>query len=512
MASFFIPLSGLESDATALNTIANDLANLNTTGFKAQTVNFSDIFYDQIGENGAGNLLQVGSGTQVASIESNFTDGTPTATGNASDVALTGNGFFVLNNGGSNLYTRDGNFTIASNGDLETQSGLQVMGYPASNGVVNVNAPLTGINIPQDSVQPAQATTTFGITANLDSNAPLNTTVPGQITMYDSLGTSQIANVTFTKTGTNTWSYSISMPQTLTANSTTAGGVTTTNYNFGSVAGTPPTLATVDPGTNLEITGPTAGGVATITVPAVTAGESVAAYASSLQSAVTAAGITGVTVTSTAGGQLSISGAGLSTSGSVIQDPVATNTTGNLTFDSNGNLTNPAADISGISFSGLPDGASALNLTWNIQGSAGTPTITQTAQASGVPSTIQDGFAAGEYRGYTITSNGTVEVTFSNSQTIAVGQLALGNVANLQGLDLQGNSEYSATNASGPASIGVSGSAGLGGMEDANLEASNVNISAEFSDLIIAQRAFEANSKAVTTFDTVAQETINMIH
>src|SRR5271170_7793667 len=209
MASFSIPLSGLESDTTALNTIANDLANLNTTGYKAQTVNFSDIFYDQIGENGAGNLLQVGSGVQVSSIESDFTAGTPTATGNASDVALTGNGFFILQDGGSNLYTREGNFTIATNGDLMTQAGLQVMGYPAVNGVVNTNAPLAGINIPQNGVQQAQATANFGMTANLDATAAVGTTTTSQLQAYDSLGESQEITVTYTKTANNTWTYSM---------------------------------------------------------------------------------------------------------------------------------------------------------------------------------------------------------------------------------------------------------------------------------------------------------------
>jgi flagellar hook protein FlgE len=95
---------------------------------------------------------------------------------------------------------------------------------------------------------------------------------------------------------------------------------------------------------------------------------------------------------------------------------------------------------------------------------------------------------------------------------LAVGQLALANVVNLQGLSLLGDGDYATTLASGTASVGVSGAAGLGTLQDASLEESNVNISAEFSHLIIAQRAFEANSKAVTTFDTVTQETINMIH
>jgi flagellar hook protein FlgE len=509
MASFYIPLTGLESDSTALNTIANDLANLNTTGFKNQTVNFSDLFYQEIGEADSGNLIQEGSGVNVAAIQSQFTQGSIVSTGNATDVAINGNGYFVLGQGSGDIYTRDGNFALTANGELVTQAGQPVMGYPAANGVVDTNAPLSAITVPVGQVEPPQASSTFGMNVNLDASATIGTTVPGQITLYDSLGQAQLATVTYTKTGTNTWSYSISMPETVTANSSTTAGTTTINYNFGASGAT---LATVNTGTNLAITGPTATGTATITVPAVAAGETVAAYAAALQGAVTAAGITGVTVTSTAAGKLSIVGANISTSGSVIQDPVATNTAGNLTFNSQGDLIVPAANVTGISFGGLADGASNLNLDWNILGSAGAPTITQTSAASGVTATNQNGYASGQYQSFSIAADGTVEANYSNGQQLAVGQVALANVANPNGLELLGGGDFAATQASGAPATGVSGSAGLGSFQDAALEESNVNISAEFSDLIIAQRAFEANSKAVTTFDTIAQETINMVH
>jgi flagellar hook protein FlgE len=408
MASFYIPVTGLESDTTALNTIANDLANLNSTGFKAQTVNFEDLFYQQYGEQGSGDLIQQGEGDQVATIESQFTQGSIVSTGNSTDVAIDGNGFFILGEGAGDIYTRDGNFGLNSNGELISQSGLPVMGYPAVGGVVNTNSPLTAINIPVGQVEPPQASSSFGMTANLDASATVGTTVPGQITLYDSLGVSHIATVTYTKTGNNTWSYSIALP---------AGDAT----------------------------------------------------------------------------------------GSA-------NTTGTLTFNSSGNLTSPAADVTGVSFTGLSDGAANMTLSFNVLGSNGSPTITQTSAASAVSATTQNGYASGQYTGFSVAADGTVEVTFSNDQTLAVGKLAMANVANLQGLQLLGGGNYAATQASGQPATGVSGSAGLGTFEDASLEESNVNISQEFSDLIIAQRAFEANSKAITTFDTVAQETINMIH
>jgi len=377
---------------------------------------------------------------------------------------------------------------------------------------VNSSGGLTDITIPTGQVMKPSATTTLSLTTNLDSAAATGTSTNAsdQTKVYDSLGNSYEATVTFTKTGPNTWNYSVSMPDTLQANSSTVSGTTSINYNFGSSGGT---LATVNTGTDLTITGPTGSGTATITAPTVTAGETLGDYVTALQSALTTAGITGVSVTSSAAGKLTISGAGISTSGSVIQDPVASAAAkGSLTFDGNGNLVSPATDVSGISFSGLSDGAAAMNLNWNLFGTGGTANISQTSATSGTTATNQNGYASGQYDSFAIDSSGVVTATYSNGQTQNVGQLAIATVSNEQGLAAMGSSEYAATGASGNASVGVAGTGGRGTIEGSSLEGSNVNISAEFSDLIVAQRAFEASSKAVTTFDTVTQETINMIH
>ncbi len=515
MASFYIPLTGLNSDSTALNTIANDLANMNTTGFKSQSVNFSDLFYQQIGSTGSGDPVQRGSGTSVASIETDFTTGSTNATGLDTDVALQGNGFFLVSNGNEQFLTRAGNFSMDSSGNLITSNGLNVMGYPAVNGVVNSSASLVPIHIPESEVQPPKATGSFSMDATLNSQAAIGASTSGQVKVFDSLGTSYEATVTYTKTGTNAWSYNVSMPDALTANTAIVGTTTTTNYNFGSNAGT---LATVNAGTNLTITGPTAGGsTATIAAPAISANESVSTYATALTAAITAAGITGVTVTASPAGALTIAGTNMSTSGSVIQDPIASaNDSGTMTFDTSGNLVTPATNVSGVSFAGLSDGAATMSMNWNLYAGNGKANLNQVsldpATISSVASTSQDGYPSGDYSGFAIGSDGTVTASFSNGQKLSVGQLALGNVGNLQGLQAQGDGEYATTLASGAVTVGASGAAGMGTMQGGALEASNVNISAEFSNLIIAQRAFEANSKAVTTFDTVTQETINMIH
>jgi len=147
-----------------------------------------------------------------------------------------------------------------------------------------------------------------------------------------------------------------------------------------------------------------------------------------------------------------------------------------------------------------------------LLGSGGKPTLTQVDSKSAISATTQDGYTSGQYQEFTVAADGTVNAKFDNGKTLAVGQLAMANVANLQGMRQLGDGDFATTQASGTANVGIAGSGGLGGFEDSALEQSNVNISGEFSQLIIAQRAFEASSKAVTTFDTIAQETINMVH
>jgi flagellar hook protein FlgE len=435
MASFSIPLTGLEADSTALNTVANDLSNMNTTAFKAQSTNFSDLFYQQIGSTGAGDPIQVGAGVKVASNETSFTQGSINSTGNATDVALNGSGFFVLSNGsGDYEYSRAGGFSLDSDGNLVTTNGLHVMGYPAVAGVVNTNAPLAAINIPIGAVQQPQATTTMSMTANLDSASTTGTQFPAQITVYDSLGQAHVGTVTYEQTATNTWTYSVQLPAS--------------DYSV-------------------------AGGNA---VPAA---------------------ITG-TLTFNANGDLA----------TVAQGAGAAKTVGTAA----GDVSSIALNFNPAATNVLADGAAGLNIQWNLLDSAGTPTISQVDTTSAVSATTQNGYASGQYQSFSVGSDGTVSATYSNGQTQNVGQLALANVPNLQGLSLLGNGDYATNSASGTAAIGTSGTSGLATVQDDALEASNVNISTEFSELIIAQRAFEANAKSVTTFDTVTQDTINMVH
>jgi flagellar hook protein FlgE len=169
MPSFSIALTGLEANGVALNTIGNNLANLNTTAFKDQTTTFSSLFYQNFGSTGSGNDLQVGLGTQVAGTNTDFTQGSTTTTTNSTDMALNGNGFFVLDNQGTQQLTRAGNFQLDQSGNLITTGGASVMGYAAAKGVVNTNTPLQALQVPVNATQAAQATGNFSVTANLNA-------------------------------------------------------------------------------------------------------------------------------------------------------------------------------------------------------------------------------------------------------------------------------------------------------------------------------------------------------
>jgi flagellar hook protein FlgE len=603
MSSFSIPLTGLKSSSEALDTIANNLSNMNTTAFKSQSVMFSDLFYQQIGATGAGNPLQVGAGTQVAATETDFSQGGVDSTGNASDLYINGNGFFeVQGSGGGTELTRDGNFTT-SGGYLQTQDGQTVMGYPAANGVVDTSAQLTPIQLPVGQVEVAKATTTMSMTANLNASDAVATTVQGQVPIFDSLGTSHEATVYFTKTGNNTWNYSFSLdPKTLSDSSsatartitpTTGGGTTSFAFDAGGTVdpttsftindGTTPVTApaatsgeslsnyltslqqtlsqdgstatasvtgntltisggtvagnvveggittyaynlgagqTIDPSSSLTITGTDSSGNSVTTgLPPLTPGENLTSYASALTSVLGSAHIQGVQVSASATG-LSISGAGISLGGSLIESAAGTasgNASGTLKFDASGNLISPSSNVAGIQLGGLSDGASNLSLTWDLYGSGGAGEITQSVTDSAsstnpVTGTTQDGYASGTYQGFAVDASGIVSATFSNGQTQAVGQVVLANVANTQGLTIEAGNNYATTTASGNATTGIAGTGGLGTLEDDTLEESNVDISTQFSNLIVEQQAFDASSKAITTFDTISQDTLNMIH
>ena len=343
MASFGIPLSGLIASQAQLQSVSNNLSNIDTVGYKDSTLAFSDVFAQSSTLNGADDPVQTGLGVKTAQTSTDLSDGATSETGVASNMALSGNGLFVVrSSSGEQSYTRAGDFTANNNGNLVTADGQYVMGYPAVNGVVNTSATLQSLQVGLGSVTPATATTTLNITANLQSSAATGTSFTSESPVYDSLGTSHELSVTYTKAGNNSWNYSIDLP-------------------------------TADTGANTSQVG-----------------------------------------------------------------------SGTLTFDSSGTLTAPTGNIN-FTVPALTNSAAPLNISWNLDSSTGTPTITQTDTASTTSASTQNGRASGTLTSYTVSSDGTIEGTYSNDQTAALGQVAVANFSNTQGLLRVGNNDYQTT-------------------------------------------------------------------
>lgn len=413
MGSFSIPLSGMSAAQQQLQSVSNNLANLNTNGYKDQRVLFSDVFAQTGATNGAGNPMQTGLGVNPAGTVSDLSEGSLNATGIPSNMALSGEGYFVVqgSNGLSN-FTRAGDFTTNRDGFLTTPSGQLVLGYPSVGGVVNVSSQLQSIQVGLGETTPAVATSNIQISANLNSDTAIGGAGPvSTLTIYDSLGSQHLVNVTYTKTAANTWNYNVTIPSA----DVTAGGTGTTNIGSGT-----------------------------------------------------------------------------------------------LNFDGAGRL----ASISGatpISIPTLVDGATTPLSVTGPFGTAASPTITQTASANTTSATTQNGYPSGTLQSYTVQSDGTIEGVFSSGKSLALGQVAVATFANEQGLNQLGNNSYAATVSSGNAVIGVAGTGGRGTIVGGSIEQSNVDIASEFSRLIVAQQAYAANAKSVTTFNQVSQATLQMV-
>ena len=416
MSSFSIALSGLTADSAALDVVGNNLANLNTTGYKDSTVSF----YDLLQQSVAGGSTQIGGGVSAPQTERIFTQGSIQSTGGNYDAAINGNGFFVVQNpAGNTLYTRAGNFQLDANGNLVTATGQFVQGWNAENNVVNTSGAIGTITIPSNALQTPSATQNVELTVNLNASGVANTptgTFSTTIQAVDSLGVSHTLTFNFTQSGTpGTWNYEVDIPgQDLTSGT----------------AGTP--------------------------------------------------------------------------------SPVAT---GTLTFDANGNLTSPTAPATiAIAATGLSDGANDMNINWNLatDGGNGSPLITQYAATSAVSAATQDGVPASQVTQVSIANGGAITAQFSNGNQLVIGQLALASVSNPDSLIAVGQNNYEVGANTATPVIGVPNSGTLGTVEGGSLEASTVDIATEFTDLIVYQNSYEANSKVISVLDQVTQNLLNL--
>jgi len=512
MPSFSTPLSGLNADSQALSVIANNLSNLNTVGYKDSTTNFQDLFYQQIGTNGAGDPVQVGVGTQVSTISGNFTQGSIQATGVPTDVAIQGNGFLVTNNNGVQEFTRAGNLSVAGNGSLETANGGLVQGYEAVNGAISPSQTLGAVSIPQGLISPPNPTSNVAVTMNLNSATPI---APSPASQQSGAG---IAPATVLKTGsvlaisdgTNTLSYTTVAGDTLSnvisainSNPNFTASLSGNSLVISAVSGNPVTFTTntltdAAAGTQKETfaaSGNSTTGTFNTTV--------------SINDALGGSHVLTFNFTKTAANSwnysVSIPALDVGKTGA----PVVLKT-GTMAFNGNGQLTTPAANVTGISIGGFANGASNLTFNWQLFDPNGSALVSQVAATSAASSTQQNGYPSGTLSTYSIDNTGTIQGSFSNGQTVPIGQIALATFSNVQGLSRNGSNEFLPTLSSGVANIGVANAAGRGAITGGSLEQSNADIATEFSQLILAERGYEANAKAITTFDQVTQTAINL--
>ncbi|TFD60251.1 flagellar hook protein FlgE [Cryobacterium suzukii] len=395
LRSLYSGISGLRSHQTMLDVTGNNIANVNTTAFKASAAQFQDTL-SQLTEAAGGatattggtNPAQVGLGVQVAGISTNFAQGSSQATGKTTDFMINGDGFFVTSLGDEILYTRAGSFNFDSAGRLVSPDGAIVQGWGATNGVVNAGGATGNMTLPVGAIVPASASTAATFSGNLPSDAADGTILTRNVDVFDDLGNLRTVSLDFTRTAT---------PDGWTVGQT--GG---------------------DPADAVQLTAETA---------------------------------------------------------------------------ADGTPTGDFGDVTGFVVDKI-----TMNLN-DLKGFAGLATVA---------GNTDDGNAAGTLNSYTLGADGTLVGLFSNGQQQAIGRIALATFVNPGGLEKAGSSAYRATFNSGGAELGTAGTGSLGSLTSGALEMSNVDLSQEFTNLIVAQRGFQANARIITTSDEVLQELTNL--
>ena len=407
---FRLALSGLNAAQSDLTVTANNIANVATTGFKGSRAEFADLFASS--QQGV-SATAIGNGVKVANVSQQFTQGNIDFSDNSLDLALSGTGFFVVNDNGALAYTRAGAFQVDNNGYVVNAKGQRLQVYPPlANGGFNTGG-LSDISL-STGVSAPQATTKVNALLNLPANAtapatgtfdPSDTSSfnnATSLTIYDSLGAAHTASMYYVKTATpNAWE------------------------------------------THLYVDGTAVAGP-----------------------------------------------------GGITAQP--------LTYDDTGALIAPAGGQLSWGPYTPATGAADINMTFDYRQTS------QYGQNFTVNAVTQDGFTTGRLIGIDIDQSGIVEARFTNGRSNPLGQIAVANFANPQGLQQLGDTEWAETFASGQAIRGEAGNSGYGIIQAGALEASNVDITAQLVNMITAQRDFQANAQMISTADQITQTIINM--
>ncbi|GAB7041797.1 MULTISPECIES: flagellar hook protein FlgE [Catenuloplanes] len=385
LRSLFSGIGGLRVHQQMMDITGNNIANVNTAGFKSSNAVFQDTLSQMVRSAGspqdtAGgtNPAQIGLGVKLAGINTNFSQGSAQTTGRSTDLMIQGDGMFAVKNGNETMYTRAGSFSFDTQGNMVTVGGQKVMGWQATDGQVDANGAIEPIKLPLGQTIAPKETDTVTLTGNLSAEAA--TTDPAielPISVFTETGATESLTLSFTKTGDDAWS--VELPN--------GGGTATINFTDGV-----PTTPTI--------------------------------------------------------------------------------TLGDYTVD----------------VSKMTEYSGKTN-----------PKLNQV-----------DGNASGTLASYNISQTGEIVGVFTNGMKSTLGQVALANFNNVGGLEKVGDSMYRTTVNSGMAQVGTPSDSGLGTLSSGMLEMSNVDLASEFTNLVIAQRGFQANSRIITTSDQILEELVNI--
>lgn len=454
MRSLYAGVSGLQNHQTRMDVIGNNISNVNTHGFKNSRVTFQDMLSQTIAgaarpeaNIGGINPKQIGLGMNIAAIDKIFTQGSLQTTGNQTDLAISGDGFFVLADGDTNYYTRAGAFGLDRDGTMvNPANGMKVQGWMAQPNeagemVLNTSGSTEDLIVPIYGKVEARETTEVRYQSNLDSRVPIipeNATgrmrasagVTSNIDVYDNQGNNYRMSMIFWRTGANEWTAS----------------------------------AAID-GTDSPVT---------LDVPA---------------------------------------GAGQ-------ENQMNPNSRINLRFSPDGKLMS-------VADSATPDeqnrGQLVVNANFRIPGdpnvrslnldlgTAGVENgITQFASSSTTKAVEQNGHGMGYMESYDIDNSGIITGVYSNGTRHAIGQVAMATFTNPQGLTASGETLFEVSNNSGMPNVGAAAQEGRGNIVAGSLEMSNVDLADQFTDMIVTQRGFQANSKSIQTSDQMLQELLTL--
>jgi len=406
----FSAISGLRSHRTMLDVVGNNIANVNTTGFKGSSVVFQDVLSQTVQGAGAGapsadiggtNPSQIGLGVTVGRISTNYSQGALQRTDREMDFAIRGDGFFAVEAAGENLYTRAGSLSLDAGGRLVTATGGLVQGWGAdATGVIDTNAPASSIAVPVGDLIPPTPTSNVTLSGNLPAGDSIGSTYTTSVEVYDTQGQPILAALTFTKSAADEW---------------------TVSGEYGSPA-------------------------------------------------------TAFTLT----------------------DDV-------VSFDASGEVATPA-DLNVNAAANEIPGVPAFTISLSSSGGR----VSQYGELASISVTSQDGSSAGSLQALSVSQEGVLIGSYSNGRNRSIGQFSIAQFANPEGLEKTGDSSFRTTVNSGVAQLNTAGVGGRGLISSGTLEMSNVDLAAEFTNLIVAQRGFQANSRVVTASDELLSDIVNL--